>query len=157
MQESHTSASQSITIRLRMEHSPGLFAQAATIIGAEGGNIGAIDIVRIEQSSIIRDVTVDTTGEAHADAIVNALNTLPNTKVLHISDRVFVMHLGGKIEVTNKKSKILIRLSMTNTNQIVKNRTNSSNLAPIKLIVMNNGKYIETSANQKFEHKQKQK
>ena len=102
MQESHTSASQSITIRLRMEHSPGLFAQAATIIGAEGGNIGAIDIVRIEQSSIIRDVTVDTTGEAHADAIVKALNTLPNTKVLHTSDRVFVMHLGGKIEVTNK-------------------------------------------------------
>ena len=102
MQESHTSASQSITIRLSMEHSPGLFAQAATIIGTEGGNIGAIDIVRIEQSSIIRDVTVDTTGETHADAIVKALNTLPNTKVLHTSDRVFVMHLGGKIEVTNK-------------------------------------------------------
>ena len=102
MSEVNPSASQSITIRLRMNHSPGLFAQAATAIGTQGGNIGAIDIVRIEKESIIRDITVDTTSPIHAEAIVEALNDLPNTKVLHTSDRVFVMHLGGKIEVTNK-------------------------------------------------------
>jgi len=102
MPESHTSASNSIILRLRIENQPGLFARAVTTIAEAGGNIGAIDIVRYEKGFIIRDVTVDTTGPEQAEAISDGLNKVDGLTIIHSSDRVFVMHLGGKIEVCSK-------------------------------------------------------
>jgi malate dehydrogenase (oxaloacetate-decarboxylating) len=98
----NTGASHSITIRLQMDHQPGLFAKAAEIIGRIGGNIGAIDIVKITKGKIIRDVTVDTSGDEHKEKITDELSQVKGIKVLHISDRVFLMHLGGKIEVNSR-------------------------------------------------------
>lgn len=98
----NTGASHSITIRLQMDHQPGLFAKVAEIIGRLGGNIGAIDIVKITKGKITRDVTVDTSGDDHKDQITEELSQLQGLKVLHISDRVFLMHLGGKIEVNSR-------------------------------------------------------
>lgn len=102
MSDSPTSASNSIIIRLQIENQPGLFARAVSAIGAAGGNIGAIDIVRYEKGHIIRDVTVDTTGSDQAEAIASALEDVEGISVVHVSDRVFVMHLGGKITVESK-------------------------------------------------------
>ncbi|MDD7987125.1 NAD-dependent malic enzyme [Lentisphaera marina] len=98
----NTGASHSITIRLQMDHQPGLFAKVAEIIGRLGGNIGAIDIVKITKGKITRDVTVDTSGDDHKDEITEQLSQLQGLKVLHISDRVLLMHLGGKIEVNSR-------------------------------------------------------
>ena len=98
MSELPTSAHNSIILRLRIEDQPGLLAQVVSSIGAAGGNIGAIDIVRYEKGRIIRDVTVATTGTGQAKAISDGLNKISGVKVMHSSDRVFVMHLGGKIE-----------------------------------------------------------
>lgn len=102
MSESHTGAQNSIILRLRIENKPGLLARVVGSIGESGGNIGAIDIVRYEEGFIIRDVTVNTTGAAQAKAIGTGLNRIDGVKVMHSSDRVFVMHLGGKIEVNSK-------------------------------------------------------
>ena len=102
MPESHTSASNSIILRLRIENEPGLFARAVNTIAEAGGNIGAIDIVRYEKGFVIRDVTVDTTGSEQAEAISEGLNKVDGMTIIHSSDRVFVMHLGGKIEVNSK-------------------------------------------------------
>ena len=102
MSELPTSAHNSIILRLRIEDQPGLFAQIVSSIGAVGGNIGAIDIVRYEKGIIIRDVTVATTGTEQAKAISDGLNKIDGVTVMHSSDRVFVMHLGGKIEVVSK-------------------------------------------------------
>jgi len=102
MSESLTSASNSIILRLRIENQPGLFVRAVTTIADAGGNIGAIDIVRYEKGFIIRDVTVDTTGSEQAEAISEGLSKLDGITLIHSSDRVFVMHLGGKIEVSGK-------------------------------------------------------
>ena len=102
MSESHTGAQNSIILRLRIENKPGLLARVVGSIGDAGGNIGAIDIVRYEDGFIIRDVTVNTTGAAQAKAIGAGLNRIDGVKVMHSSDRVFVMHLGGKIEVNSK-------------------------------------------------------
>ncbi|EDM27876.1 NAD-dependent malic enzyme [Lentisphaera araneosa HTCC2155] len=98
----NTGASHSITIRLQMDHQPGLFAKAAEIIGRLGGNIGAIDIVKITKGKITRDVTVDTSSDEHKEQITEELNQIDGMKILHISDRVFLMHLGGKIEVNSR-------------------------------------------------------
>jgi malate dehydrogenase (oxaloacetate-decarboxylating) len=102
MSDSLTSASNSIILRLQIENEPGLFARAVTAIGDAGGNIGAIDIVRYEKGQVIRDVTVDTTGPEQAAAVAASLDEVEGIDVLHSSDRVFVMHLGGKISVQSK-------------------------------------------------------
>jgi malate dehydrogenase (oxaloacetate-decarboxylating) len=102
MSDSLTSASNSIILRLKIENLPGLFARALTAIGEAGGNIGAIDIVRYENGYVVRDVTVDTSGSEQAAALVARMNEIEGIEVLHSSDRVFVMHLGGKISVESK-------------------------------------------------------
>ncbi|QFU77791.1 NAD-dependent malic enzyme [Halioglobus maricola] len=102
MSEISTSASNSIILRLRIQNIPGILASVVAEIGKAGGNIGAIDIVQYEQECVVRDVTVETTGSEQIDSIEKKLSGLEGIEVLHVSDRVFVMHLGGKIEVTSK-------------------------------------------------------
>jgi malate dehydrogenase (oxaloacetate-decarboxylating) len=111
-----TSVSNSVTIRIQLDHQPGLLAQVATVIAALGGNLGAIDIVRVKKGKIIRDFTVDTTGPEHGDEIRAGLERIPGVDVIHVSDRTFLMHLGGKI-ATACKSPVKTRdeLSMVYT------------------------------------------
>lgn len=75
-------------------------------IGEVGGSIGAIDIVESSFDYIVRDFTIATGNEAHAQEIVEAIKKLPNVELINFSDRVFLLHIGGKIEM---KSKIPIQ------------------------------------------------
>ena len=71
---SNTSASNAITIRLRLDNHPGLLAKVTSSIAENKGNIGAIDIIRVEGSSILRDITIDTAGEKHSRIISQNLD-----------------------------------------------------------------------------------
>jgi malate dehydrogenase (oxaloacetate-decarboxylating) len=95
----HPSASFSAAIRVRIENHPGAFARLAAAIGEAGGLLGAIDLVRVEGSTKIRDVNVLADDEQHLDAIVAAVRSVEGVEVIHVSDRVFLAHLGGKLEV----------------------------------------------------------
>jgi malate dehydrogenase (oxaloacetate-decarboxylating) len=95
----HPSASFSASIRVRIENTPGAFARLAAAIGEAGGLLGAIDLVRVEGSTKIRDVNVLADDERHLDAIVDAVRSVDGVEVVHVSDRVFLAHLGGKLEV----------------------------------------------------------
>jgi malate dehydrogenase (oxaloacetate-decarboxylating) len=95
----HPSASFSASIRVRIENRPGAFARLAAAIGEAGGLLGAIDLVRVEGSTKIRDVNVLADDEQHLDAIVAAVRSVEGVEVVHVSDRVFLAHLGGKLEV----------------------------------------------------------
>jgi malate dehydrogenase (oxaloacetate-decarboxylating) len=95
----HPSASFSAAIRVRIENQPGAFARLAAAIGEAGGLLGAIDLVRVEGSTKIRDVNVLADDERHLDAIVAAVRSVEGVEVVHVSDRVFLAHLGGKLEV----------------------------------------------------------
>ena len=99
---SHVSPSFSATLRVRLEDAPGTFAKVAEAIGAAGGSLGAIDIVRVERDHKIRDVTVSATDEEHLHAIAEAVRGVGGVEVVHVSDRTFLMHLGGKIEIHSK-------------------------------------------------------
>jgi malate dehydrogenase (oxaloacetate-decarboxylating) len=99
---SHPSASFSTTIRVRLENHPGAFAALASAIGEAGGLLGAIDLVRVERDTKVRDVTVQANDAHHAEEIVDAVRALDGVRVLHVSDRTFLLHLGGKIEVAAK-------------------------------------------------------
>ncbi len=95
----HPSASFSAAIRVRIQNQPGAFARLASAIGEAGGLLGAIDLVRVERDTKIRDVNVLADDEHHLDAIVDAVRTVPGVEVVNVSDRVFLAHLGGKLEV----------------------------------------------------------
>jgi malate dehydrogenase (oxaloacetate-decarboxylating) len=95
----HPSASFSATIRIRIANEPGAFARLAATIGDARGLLGAIDIVRVEGNTKIRDVNVLADDERHLETIVEAVRNVEGVEVVHVSDRVFLAHLGGKLEV----------------------------------------------------------
>lgn len=91
-----------LTVRLELTNRPGIFAQVAAVLAEERANLGAVDIVSATKSRIVRDVTFDVQDEAHGDRVVSRLNGLPDVTVLSTSDRIFLLHLGGKISVQGK-------------------------------------------------------
>ncbi len=99
---SHLSASFSATIRVRLSDAPGSFARLAKAIGDAGGSFGAIDLVRVERDTKVRDVTVDAADADHLARIVESVRQVEGVEVERVSDRTFLMHLGGKIEMRSK-------------------------------------------------------
>ncbi len=98
----HPSASFSATIRVRIDNQPGSFARLAATIGEAGGLLGAIDLVRVEKQTKLRDVNVLADDEPHLLEIVAAVREAQGVEVVKVSDRVFLAHLGGKIEVNSR-------------------------------------------------------
>jgi len=96
------SPSYSITIRAEIENRVGMFTRLASAISHAGGDLGAIDIVRVEKGKIIRDITVNARDEKHETRIVNSIRNVDGVKVLRVMDRTFSAHEGGKIEIHNK-------------------------------------------------------
>jgi malate dehydrogenase (oxaloacetate-decarboxylating) len=96
------SASFSATIRVHVDDRPGAFADLARAIGDAGGSLGAIDLVRVEHGKKVRDITVDAASADHIETIAVAVRALPGVQVDHVSDRTFLLHLGGKIEMVSK-------------------------------------------------------
>src|SRR3954471_9308164 len=102
MSQPRPSASFSATLRVHLDDRPGAFADLARVIGDAGGNLGAIDLVRVESGKKVRDVTVDAASADHLESIVAAVRTVTGVEVEHVSDRTFLLHLGGKIEMVSK-------------------------------------------------------
>jgi len=96
------SASYSFTIRLEIRNKPGMLGRATSVIGKAGGDIGAVDLVEMTGTSVIRDMTVKARDSEHAHRIIDLLKKVAGVRVANISDRTFLMHLGGKIEVQSK-------------------------------------------------------
>jgi malate dehydrogenase (oxaloacetate-decarboxylating) len=98
----HLSPSFSATLRVHLADSPGSFARLAQAIGEAGGLLGAIDIVRVEPGVKVRDVTVEATDTDHLERVADAVRGLEGVEVERVSDRTFLLHLGGKIAVRSK-------------------------------------------------------
>lgn len=96
------SPSYSITVRAEIENRIGMFAQLATAVSFVGGDLGSVDIVRVEKGKVVRDVTVNARDEEHEKKIVRAIRNIGGVKVLKVMDRTFSAHEGGKIEIHNK-------------------------------------------------------
>src|SRR2546425_734960 len=96
------SASYSLTVRLEITNRPGMLGRVTSAIGKAGGDIGAIDLVQVGKSTITRDVTFKARDEQHGQQIVERIRGVEKVRVVNASDRTFLMHLGGKIEVRGK-------------------------------------------------------
>ncbi|PSQ98923.1 MAG: NAD-dependent malic enzyme [Bacteroidetes bacterium SW_11_64_17] len=96
------SASNSITVRVDIANRPGMLAKVTSVIGEKGGNIGAIDIVRAEKEELTRDITINTRSDDHAQSILQEVRGIDGVEIVNVSDRTFLLHLGGKLEIESK-------------------------------------------------------
>ena len=80
-----------------------MLGQLTSAIGSVGGDIRALDIVRVDREGIVRDITVLAADAAHADALIRRMSEVQGVEVLEYSDRTFLAHVGGKIEVTPRQ------------------------------------------------------
>ncbi len=97
-----TSPGYGITIRVEGPSSSQPVALATTIISDAGATITALDVVESHLEKVVLDITCDTTDLEHAEQITLALSKNPGLTVRKVSDRTFLLHLGGKIEVSSK-------------------------------------------------------
>jgi malate dehydrogenase (oxaloacetate-decarboxylating) len=91
----------SLILRLKID-SNAAFSEVATAIGEAGGDIIAVDVIHVGKDDAIRDVTVNVHNEAHRQRVVDSLSKRRGIQVINVSDRTFLMHLGGKIEIQAK-------------------------------------------------------
>jgi len=91
-----------LTIRVKIPNRPGMIGKVTSVIGEIGGNIGAIDLVQIDKDKMIRDITFTIQDGAQGQTVVERVKSIPGVKVVNLSDPLFLMHLGGKIEIHNK-------------------------------------------------------
>jgi malate dehydrogenase (oxaloacetate-decarboxylating) len=83
-----------------------MLGRVTSVIGKAGGDIGAVDLVEMTRERVFRDMTIKARDSEHGQRIIDKLRKLPVVNISNISDRTFLMHLGGKIEV---RSKVPIR------------------------------------------------
>jgi len=91
-----------LTVRLELANKPGMFAKVVAVLAEEGANVGAVDIVSATADRMVRDLTIDVQSEAHGEKVLTRVGTLEDVKVLSASDRIFLLHLGGKIRMQSK-------------------------------------------------------
>jgi len=96
------SAGNMLTLRVSLQRVPGTLGKLTSALGAAGGLLDAIDIIEHQTHSIVRQIQVETRGEAHGLEVVAAARAVEGVELLSVSDRVFDRHIGGKIEVTPK-------------------------------------------------------
>jgi len=97
-----TSPGYGITIRVDGAASAQPVSEITQAISAAGASITALDVVESVLDRVVIDVTCDAIDADHAEAITAALSKNPNLNVRKVSDRTFLLHLGGKIEVSSK-------------------------------------------------------
>jgi malate dehydrogenase (oxaloacetate-decarboxylating) len=96
------SPSYSFTVRVSLPQRGGAFARVAHVIAEEDATLGAIDWVRVDGDDVVRDVTVQCVDSEHSAAVIGAISALDGVRVDSVSDRTFLVHKGGKIEVNSK-------------------------------------------------------
>jgi malate dehydrogenase (oxaloacetate-decarboxylating) len=81
-----------------------MLGKVASAIGDAGGTIGAVDLVQVEEDHTIRDLTVSTSDASDWPRLHEAVDAVPGARVLDATDRTFLLHVGGKIELHNKSA-----------------------------------------------------
>jgi malate dehydrogenase (oxaloacetate-decarboxylating) len=112
----HPSAGNTLTLRVSLQRIPGTLGKLTSALGAAGALVDAIDIIEHHGDVIVRQIQVETRGEAHGKEVVEAARAVSGVELLSVTDRVFDRHRGGKIEITPRFS-VLTRddLSMAYT------------------------------------------
>src|SRR3954465_6034841 len=95
-------SSYSITMRLHTAPDHGVVGKVATAIAREGGIVTAIDVADSSHDRLVVDVTCSAADALHSERVVECVREIEGVEVYKVSDRTFLLHLGGKIAVTSK-------------------------------------------------------
>ena len=96
------SISYSITVRLEVPAGGTGISQLTSVVEQCGGIVTALDVTASGHDRLRIDVTCAASDTDHADRIVAALRDIAGVAVHKVSDRTFLMHLGGTIEMAAK-------------------------------------------------------
>jgi malate dehydrogenase (oxaloacetate-decarboxylating) len=96
----------SITLRVELNPDGATTSGLAQAVSDSGAALTALDVVESSHVLMVVDVTCDTSDPQHAERVTSAIAALPGAKVRKVSDRTFLLHLGGKLEV---KAKVPLR------------------------------------------------
>lgn len=91
----------SIILRIELDHANTTFGELVTMINRSGGDVIAIDIISPGKATTIRDITVNLTDSSY-QLIIDAIEQFPGIRLINVSDRTFLAHLGGKISIEAK-------------------------------------------------------
>jgi malate dehydrogenase (oxaloacetate-decarboxylating) len=97
-----SSVAYSITVRLDIAADPAAVGLLTTAVGAAGGVVTALDVTESRPDRLTIDVTCLAHDDAHARRLADALAAVDQVTIRKVSDRTFLLHLGGKIEVRSK-------------------------------------------------------
>ena len=97
-----TSPGYGITIRVEGPSANQPVSALTAVLNSQGASLTALDIVESSFDRVVVDITCDTIDANHADRVAKAISEVPELKVRKVSDRTFLIHLGGKIEVHSK-------------------------------------------------------
>lgn len=89
-------------LRVRLKHLPGQFARLANALAEERALVGDIVTIRAGEDDTVREVTVETENEEHAQRMVERVRSLEGIELLGVTDRVFALHQGGKLHSTSR-------------------------------------------------------
>jgi malate dehydrogenase (oxaloacetate-decarboxylating) len=88
--------------RIRLSHRPGELARLAAAIAEQGALLGEITTVRVGEGDTVRDITIETSDDAHTRRLIETVQRLEGIELLHTLDRVFECHRGGKLHSTSR-------------------------------------------------------
>lgn len=97
-----TIGGKSIILRVELQTEAVHFGQLITVITENGGDVIAIDVIQTGPNWTVRDITVTASEQVQLEAVTSAIKLLQGVKLVHVSDRTFLLHLGGKIEMKPK-------------------------------------------------------
>jgi malate dehydrogenase (oxaloacetate-decarboxylating) len=89
-------------MRLHTAPDHGVVGAVATAIAQAGGIVTAIDVAESSHERLVVDVTCSASDAAHAHLLEEAVDAVEGVEVYRVSDRTFLLHIGGKIEVSSK-------------------------------------------------------
>ena len=96
------SAGYSVTMRLELPPEPNAMGQVAVAVSGSGGAVTALDVVESRHDRLVVDLTCNATGSDHVAQLQDAVEEVDGVRVRKVSDRTFLLHLGGKIEVRSR-------------------------------------------------------
>lgn len=92
----------SVILRLEIQTNTINFGEVASVIFDAGGDIVAIDVISTSRNITVRDITITVTDSVDVGIITEAIKNIQGVRLVNISDRTFLLHLGGKIETQPK-------------------------------------------------------
>jgi len=91
-----------IIMRVEIQTGQVPFGQFITLINEKGGDVAAMDVIATGKDSTVRDITVTVNESSQLEQIVSAVSQTKGVRIHSVSDRTFLLHLGGKIEIKPK-------------------------------------------------------